>query len=164
MPLKEHMRALLLDLMNIISILINGLWCMYCYYFKSYVRSTHIYDPDHHLKLDYYPSRLSMDQKGTIIYAHGGGWIIGTRKNVPPALLYQIERGYAIISISYRKLPRSHFPDPVEDVKSAITWIDNHAADLKMSSIPLIGWGLSAGAQVINYAALQSPHLFGGVI
>ncbi len=158
------MRAVLLDMMNIVSIIINGLWCMYAYYFGANTCDTYIYDHDNKLKLDYYRPPNGITPKGIILYAHGGGWIIGTRRNVPPGILELLKSGYSIASMSYRMLPQHHFPDPVDDVHRAHAWIGKNLETLSTPAVPIIGWGLSAGAQIINYTALKSPHLFVGVI
>ena len=152
------------DVLNIVSIMMNGIWCIWCYQVQSYQRSTYIYDEDKQLKLDFYPTTLTHSRpKPLILYAHGGGWVGGSRKNIPPAILAQLARGYIVASISYSLMPKYKYPTPINDIVGACKWIQARHDELGIDPHRIIGWGLSAGAQIINYAAIQKG-LFAGVI
>ncbi len=152
------------DVLNIVSIMVNGIWCIWCYQVQSCQRSTYIYDEDKQLKLDFYPTTLIHSRPmPLILYAHGGGWVGGSRKNIPPAILAQLDRGYTIASISYSLMPKHKYPTPINDIVGAFKWIQDHHDELGIDPHRIIGWGLSAGAQIINYAAIQK-NLFAGVI
>ena len=59
---------------------------------------------------------------------HGGGFDQGTKKSyVGPALEVLTKANYAWFSIDYRLAPDYRFPQPVEDVNSAIRWVKANA-------------------------------------
>ena len=80
-----------------------------------------------------------------VIWIHGGGWIGGSKADVPTAVLNQLARGYAVISIEYRLAPAHRFPAAVEDVKLAVRWIKANATGLRIRPGAIIAWGGSAG-------------------
>jgi acetyl esterase/lipase len=145
-----------LDILNVIAILVNGLWSVWLYHTNRYTSQTFNYGPEKHQKLDLYiPSESRADNNPIIIYAHGGGWITGSHKNIPPAIWTQLERGYRVASVSYGLLPGSKFPKPIKDILLAYQYLKDHADELHIDTDQMIGWGLSAGAQIITYAALK---------
>ena len=65
-----------------------------------------------------------------IIYVHGGGWSMGTkREGALPCIIDAIKYGYAVISVDYRLAPGVKFPEFLFDVKNAITMTTNRALD-----------------------------------
>jgi acetyl esterase/lipase len=66
-----------------------------------------------------------------IVYAHSGGWIAGSRTNVPEFLVRQVGRaGIAVASIDYRLVTTApdgsfvnSFPVPDEDVDRAVRFV-----------------------------------------
>ena len=144
------------DILNAMSIVINGVWSIWIYHTSRYKPVTHHYGTAKHQKLDLYlPKHTSSDKRPIIIYAHGGGWITGSRKNIPPAIWAQLKRGYIIASVNYSLLPKSTFPEPIDDLVIAYHWLKDRSDELSIDTNHMIGWGLSAGAQIINYATLQ---------
>jgi len=160
----DIIKNIALDILNGLSILVNGLWSIWIYLTNTYSRETYQYGKEKHQKLDLYLPKNEVDaKKSLIIYAHGGGWIVGSRKNIPPALWAQLDRGYIIASVTYCLLPKYNFPEPVNDLIIAHQWLKERADELSIDSNHMIGWGLSAGAQIVNYAALKHG-LFSAVI
>lgn len=152
----DIIKNIALNILNGWAILVNGLWSIWMYHTNSYPREAHHYGAKRHQKLDLYlPKTTAGKRKPVIIYAHGGGWIVGSRKNIPPALWAQLDRGYIIASVAYCLLPKSKFPEPIDDIVTAHKWLLTRADELDIDTDHIIGWGLSAGAQIINYAALK---------
>src|ERR1022692_2818690 len=59
------------------------------------------------------------------ILVHGGGFDEGSRStNVRPLFDVLAGAGYAWFSIDYRMAPEFRFPQAIEDVNSAIKWVD----------------------------------------
>jgi acetyl esterase/lipase len=88
------------------------------------------------------------------ILIHGGGWGGGDKANeyVPPT--EQLTKAnFAWFSINYRLAPRHRWPACMEDVRTAIDWVKQHAAEFKgdPNRIALIGY--SAGGHLAAYAA-----------
>ncbi len=67
------------------------------------------------IKLDVYESGNS--HSPVIIYIHGGGFILGSRKDINKE---QIElytnNGYSVISIDYRLAPRTKLSSIIQDI------------------------------------------------
>jgi len=104
-----------------------------------------------------------------VVYVHGGGWVVETRKNTPDFERFAAEWGCAIASVSYRlaevpehvepplsvdpanETPRGVFPDQIVDVKAAIRWLRAHADEFGYDATAVAVWGASAGG---HFAAL----------
>lgn len=88
------------------------------------------------------------------ILIHGGGWGGGdkAREYVPPTEQLT-ESKFTWFSINYRHAPQYHWPACLEDVRTAIHWVKQHAAEYKgdPNRIALIGY--SAGGHLAAYAA-----------
>ena len=96
-----------------------------------------------------------------IVYAHSGGWIAGSRTNVPEFLLRQVRRaGIAIASIDYRLVTTApdgsfvnSFPVPDEDVDRAVRFVRAHAATWNLDPQRVLLAGASAGGHLAALAA-----------
>ena len=89
------------------------------------------------LELDLYLPRGRRAQGrragAVIVYVHGGGWRRGSRREPLPVLgagFYDTvaAQGFAVAAIDYRLSGEAHFPAPLEDVRTAISWVRDHAA------------------------------------
>jgi acetyl esterase/lipase len=91
----------------------------------------------------------------TLIYVHGGGWVIGHRdRQGLPLLQHLAARGWVGFSIDYRLSPRATFPEHLVDVKRAIAWVREHGAEYGADTGFLVLAGNSAGAHLAALAAL----------
>jgi acetyl esterase len=87
------------------------------------------------------------------IVVHGGGFDQGTKTSyVGPVLEVLTKANYAWFSIDYRLAPDAKFPQPIEDVNSAIRWVKQHAAEYHVNPAKLALVGESAGAYFSTYA------------
>lgn len=88
------------------------------------------------------------------ILVHGGGWGGGDKAvvHVPPTKPF-IDAKFAWFSINYRLAPQHRWPACIEDVRTAIRWVKQHAAEFKgdPNRIALVGY--SAGGHLAAYAA-----------
>jgi len=91
-----------------------------------------------------------------IIYVHGGAWMHGDRTLNRNAFL--AERGFFTISIDYRLSGQAIFPAQIEDVKAAICWLRDRAADYQIDPQRIGIWGHSAGAHLAALAG-TTGHL-----
>jgi acetyl esterase/lipase len=87
------------------------------------------------------------------ILVHGGGWGGGDKAvvHVPPTKPLT-DANITWFSIDYRLAPKHRWPACSEDVRTAIRWVKEHAAEFKgdPASIALIGY--SAGGHLAAYA------------
>ncbi len=80
-----------------------------------------------------------------IIWFHGGAWMIGDRTEIEPGALAQVERGYALASVSYSLTDKAVWPVQAYQVKAAIRWLRAHAEEYNFDPDRFIAWGMSAG-------------------
>lgn len=123
-------------------------------------------------------TRLSLDAripegKGPFpaaIIVHGGAWVTGDRRNsVLPLFEPLYDARIASFSISYRlarhgtdgfRLPESfsqflNFGSAIDDVRQAVAYVKNHAAEYRVDPARIALIGESAGAQLASMAALR---------
>jgi len=149
--------ALFIFLFNIIRARLpidpGGSWEAESYIYKK--------TDDAELKLDLYRSGNSEWQNAVILFAHGGGWISGSRiqpRNVSWCRFLS-SRGFCVASIDYRFAFRHSMDDILEDFSDAVSYIRNESTALGISSRNIILMGLSAGGHLaLSYAAFNSSE------
>ncbi len=92
-----------------------------------------------------------------LIVIYGGGWQNGTPANDEFFSRYLAAQGYVVVAIDYRHAPRYRFPAQLEDVNTAIAFIQTHASDYEIDRDRIAIMGRSAGAHLAMLAAYQ-PH------
>lgn len=89
---------------------------------------------------------------GAAILVHGGGFDAGSRStNVRPLFAPLAEANFAWFSIDYRLAPAVHFPEAMEDVRTAVRWVRAHAAANHVDPARIAVIGESAGGFFVNY-------------
>ncbi len=116
------------------------------------------YDAAPELKLDLY--RPSDSGKGcpVLIQIHGGGWVLGTRRQAAPLLARMASRGWVCFSIDYRLSPEVLMPEHLIDCKRALHWIRSQASEFSIDPDAVFVTGGSAGAHLGLMMAL-TPNL-----
>jgi len=95
----------------------------------------------------------SDDPTATIVYFHGGGWVIGNVDQwdaVCRALA--VASGARLVSVEYRLAPEHRFPTAHDDCYDATVWVAEHLAD----GTPLVVAGDSAGGNLAAVTALRA--------
>ncbi|MGH7298442.1 MAG: alpha/beta hydrolase fold domain-containing protein, partial [Polyangiaceae bacterium] len=109
------------------------------------------------LRLDVHRPAGATKPGPTLVYVHGGGWVIGHRERQGlPLMKHLAARGWVCVSVDYRLSPRATFPDHLVDVKRALAWVRAHAAELGADTSFLAIAGNSAGAHLAALAALTA--------
>lgn len=108
------------------------------------------------------PADAGNESAPIVIYAHGGGFVGGTRDSGPWYSLPSL--GIAVASIDYRLAGEGAYPDPVADVRAAIDWVQGLDASWRVDSKRLAVWGSSAGAYLVAQAALTNGSPVAAVI
>ena len=108
-----------------------------------------------------------------VVYLHGGGWAVGTRRRFgralaswsPTALDRVAQAGFAVATLDYRLSGEARFPAQLHDVKAAIRWVRGNSSRLGIDPTRVITWGESAGAHLAMLAALTGdrPDLEGSI-
>jgi acetyl esterase/lipase len=101
----------------------------------------------------YRPAQLG--KYPTIVIIHGGGWQSGSPDNNSEFSQYMAAQGYSVLSIDYRLAPGYKFPAQIEDVRTAIAYIREHADELEVDVNRMALMGRSAGAHLAMLAAFE---------
>jgi acetyl esterase/lipase len=74
----------------------------------------------------YYP-KGTVGLLPTVIDIHGGGWMYGDKELNKYYCLYLASRGYAVVNMSYRLLPKTDIKGQVQDIFACLNWLDDNA-------------------------------------
>jgi acetyl esterase/lipase len=100
---------------------------------------------------------LKVGKYPAIVSIYGGAWQRGSPDSDENFNRYIAAQGYVVWAISYRHAPAYRFPTQSVDVRSALTYIQKHAAEneTNLDRVALIG--RSAGSQLAMLAAYRDP-------
>jgi len=97
------------------------------------------------------------ERRPALLQIHGGAWVIGDkREQGQPLMAHLASRGWVCFAMNYRLSPRATFPDHIVDVKRAIRWIREHAAEYGADPDFLCVTGGSAGGHLTALAAVSA--------
>ena len=95
--------------------------------------------------------------KPTIVYYHGGGWVIGgldTHDEGCRAFADAVDA--VVVSVDYRLAPEHPFPAPLDDAFAALVWVHDHARELGADPTRIALAGDSAGGNLAAVVAHQA--------
>ena len=118
------------------------------------------------LLLDLYLPASGAASGAAIVYLHGGGWAVGTRRRFgrafipwsPTPLDRLAQAGFAIATADYRLSGEAQFPAQLHDVKAAIRWVRGNAEALAVDPARIVSWGESAGGHLAVLAGLTAER------
>ncbi|MFO7974763.1 MAG: alpha/beta hydrolase [Candidatus Hydrogenedentota bacterium] len=93
-----------------------------------------------------------------IVAIHGGAWLHGPRVQQWWYLHEFARRGYVVVTVDYRNLPRYPFPHCLYDVKSAVRWMRLHADEYGIDPDRIFAFGASAGGHLAAFLATSVPE------
>ncbi len=91
----------------------------------------------------------------TVVIIYGGAWRAGNPSDYEQFSIYLAAQGYTAIAIDYRHAPQYQFPKQLEDVATALQYIQVHADDLEVDLDRMAIMGRSAGGHLATLAAYQ---------
>jgi len=90
-----------------------------------------------------------------LLQIHGGAWVVGDkRQQAQPLLWAMAARGWVCVAPNYRLSPKATFPDHLVDVKRALAWVREHAAEHGADPDFVVVTGGSAGGHLAALLAL----------
>ena len=105
------------------------------------------------LELDVYlPTQTNANNGASVVVVHGGAWVRGVRSDFPQWNQRLAEAGFTVFDIDYR-LVQPNYLTATGDVKCAMGWVEQHAAEFSISPSRIAFLGRSAGAQLALLAA-----------
>ena len=108
-------------------------------------------------QLDVYAPRLGVREAPVLLQIHGGGWVIGDkREQALPLMNHLAARGWVCVAANYRLSPRATFPDHLVDLKRALRWIRENIAEFGGDPRFVAASGGSAGGHLSSLLALTA--------
>ncbi len=90
----------------------------------------------------------------TILYFHGGGWVIGSLEGYDlPCRYFCARTGCTLVSVDYRLAPEHKFPAAIEDAVAAYRWLEAEGTGLGIDPARIVIAGDSAGGNIAAVAA-----------
>ena len=94
--------------------------------------------------------------EGTLVYMHGGGWVIFSLDTHDRLMREYAERtGCAVIGVDYSLSPESRFPAALDDIDTCIDWLLSEGAALGLNTERFALGGDSAGGNLSIGTALR---------
>jgi acetyl esterase/lipase len=113
--------------------------------------------------------RPEHDGAPVIVFMHGGGWRLGSRRVLCPTFSAQngfprlVAAGFAVAAVDYRLSGEAVFPAQLDDVIAAIAWLRAHGSEFGVDATRIVLWGESAGAHLASLAGLADGAVRGVV-
>ena len=97
------------------------------------------------------------EQLPTVVYFHGGGWVLGDLDSHDPLCRALANRASAaVVSVDYRLAPEHRYPAAAEDAYAAALWLSEHGANWGADPTRIAVCGDSAGGNLAAVAALMA--------
>jgi acetyl esterase/lipase len=108
------------------------------------------------LLLDAYPAA---SPGRTVVVIHGGQWTGGGRAEQRPVQTCTAlqARGVTCFSIDYELAPAAQWPAQLANMRAALEWAQEHAADYNGSTTDISFWGQSSGGHLALLLAFDTP-------
>ena len=104
------------------------------------------------------------EPSGLLVYYHGGGFSVGSRRSHDPVARYLAgHAGVRVLSVEYRRAPEHQFPAAIQDAVTAFEYAHRQAADLGADPDRIGVGGDSAGGNLAAVTAQQAV-LRGGAV
>lgn len=109
------------------------------------------------LGLDLFPPPAGLDRAPVVVVVHGGGWDGGDRRELAHFNAWLASCGYLVAAPDYRLAPAHPWPACAEDVRAAISFLRERAAEWMGDGEQIVLLGRSAGGQIAQAVAYQNP-------
>lgn len=107
--------------------------------------------------LDVYRPRGGCHDAPVLLQIHGGGWVIGTkRQQALPLMMHMSAAGWVCVAANYRLSPKATWPDHLVDVKAALAWVREHIAEYGGDPDFVVVTGGSAGGHLAALVGLTA--------
>ncbi|MCJ8014223.1 alpha/beta hydrolase [Paenibacillus sp. KQZ6P-2] len=100
-----------------------------------------------------------------VVFIHGGGFLAGSVDVVEnPCKSLAEKAGAVVISVDYRLAPEHAFPAGLTDCFDAVTWVYEHADEIRVNREQIAVLGDSAGGNLSTVCALMDHEKGTGMI
>lgn len=94
-----------------------------------------------------------------VVWIHGGGWQTGDKSAMGSKPQGFLPKGFVVVSVNYRLLPKVEMLDIFHDVAKSIGWVHAHIAEHGGDPDHLLVMGHSAGAQLAALMCIDERYL-----
>ncbi|QKG79330.1 alpha/beta hydrolase [Tenuifilum thalassicum] len=99
-----------------------------------------------YIRVRIYKPLIQTDRLPGILFCHSGGFVVGSPEENHDAIeRFLRQRPCVVVAPDYRKAPKYPFPAAFNDCYDTLTWMNEHADELKIIPNQLIVVGYSAG-------------------
>jgi acetyl esterase/lipase len=105
-------------------------------------------------KLDVYKRRDTPAAQPTLIFYHGGGWIVGTKEAAFMSIMPWLEMGWNVVNVEYRMARVAPAPAAVEDALCALRFAVGQAKTYGIDTNRIVVSGESAGGHLALAAGM----------
>ncbi|QGH69656.1 alpha/beta hydrolase [Pseudactinotalea sp. HY158] len=92
----------------------------------------------------------------TVLWVHGGGFVQGRKERRRPYLEVLSSHGFTVIGLEYTTAPEAVYPAQIHQLRRAVRYVVEHAADLGVDPGRLVLGADSAGAHMLAQSVLAS--------
>ncbi|MCS7175925.1 alpha/beta hydrolase family protein [Pseudothermotoga sp.] len=116
------------------------------------------------LKLDVFYPRSQ--KRGVVLFAHGGGWISGYRRQPNNLSWYKflVSRGFIVAAVDYSRGYRAKIDDLVDELSQALKFLKSNREKLGLPDGKISLMGLSAGGHLALLTATKMYWLVKNVV
>ena len=108
------------------------------------------------------------ESTATIVYFHGGGWVVGSPETHEVLCRALANRCNAqVIAPAYRRAPEHHYPAALDDAEAVVRWVADDAPRTGQSRIVVAGDSAGANlaaALTIRFRDAGTPRLSGQIL
>lgn len=94
-----------------------------------------------------------------VVWAHGGGWMRGSKEQVDHKPKAFTSRGYVFVAMNYRFVPNVKMEDIVRDVAKSVGWVHKNIGKYGGDPKRIFLMGHSAGAQLAALLCTDSRYI-----
>lgn len=105
-------------------------------------------------KLDVYKRRDATAPQPTLVFYHGGGWILGTKEASFMSIMPWLEMGWNVVNVEYRMARVALAPAAVEDALCALRFVVAQAKTYGIDANRIVVSGESAGGHLALAAGM----------
>ena len=97
-----------------------------------------------------------------ILYAHGGGWVVGNR-HTHDRLVRELAvgTGAAVVFPNYSLSPEARYPTAIEEIYSVLEWVAEHGAEQDLDGARVVIAGDSVGGNMTAALTLMAKQRSG---
>jgi acetyl esterase len=121
--------------------------------------------PDGKISIDVVRPQGAAGMLPTVIYTHGGGWVLGnfgTHDRLVRELA--VQSGAAFVFVNYTPSPEARYPVAIEQVYAAAKWVAEHGTELGLDGTRLALAGDSVGGNMTAAVTLLAQERGGPAI